>query len=271
MTVPELKSKDNSLYKLIRLVASQARRAPRDLVLAEGMRSIEEALAAGRKVDAVLCTAEFASAAAASVLLTSLDNAGTRVYRASPRLLKSVSDVQAPQGVVGLVQMPVSALADCPLAPCPLLLCTCGIQDPGNLGTLIRTAAAAGASLVCTSPGTVSARNPKTIRASAGAFFRIPVVEHVALSALLTWLCSNSITPYLTDSRGRKTYTEVDYTRGSAILLGNESRGIEDPISAEMDSIRIPMAPGVESLNVGIAGALVLFEAFRQRSGVKGS
>jgi len=266
MTIIELTSKDNPLLKLVRLVALQARKAPQDLVVAEGVRCVEEAIGAKCIIEAVLYSQEFGVSEREAKLIDTLSCQKARLYRTSDRLLKSVSDVQSPQGVLALVHAPVIALRDWAPVPRPLILCACGLQDPGNLGTLIRTAAAANASLVCTTAGTVSPRNPKAIRASAGGFFRLPVIDRLDPSEFLSFCRVHSITPCLTDARGERSYSDVDYTRGSAILLGNEGRGIINAAWADMESIRIPMAPGVESLNVATAGALVLFEAFRQRA-----
>ena len=270
MNLNQLRSKDNFVLKLVRLVASQARRAPQDLVLAEGVRCVEEAIGANRIIEAVLCSEGFGIAEREAKLLDALSHLNVRLYRTSERLLKSVSDVRSPQGVLALVHAPAVSLKDCPTTPSPLILCACGLQDPGNLGTLIRTAAAAGASLVCTMVGTVSPRNPKVVRASAGSFFRLPIIEHLDPSAFLSCCRASSVTPILADARGGRSYADVDYTRGCAILLGNEGRGMVNAEWADMESIRIPMAPGVESLNVATAGALVLFEAFRQRCAGRG-
>ncbi len=267
MTVRELTSKDNPLFRLIRRVGSQASGAPQDLVLAEGIRLLEEAVGAGREIEAVLYSKEFGLSARESALLTSLRGRKIRLFCTSDRLLRSVSEVKAPQSVLGLVHLPSGSFEDLKAVPKPLILCLCGIQDPGNLGTLVRTAAAAGAHLLCTTPGTVSARNPKSVRASAGALFRLPLVEHIDFVQIQAFCRANSIASYLADARGGRPFTQVDYTPGSAIFLGNEGGGVNADVWAEMESIRIPMAPGIESLNVAAAGALVLFEAFRQRRG----
>jgi TrmH family RNA methyltransferase len=270
MVAIELTSKDNPLLKLIQLVASQARKAPPDLVLAEGIRSLQEAVAARREIEAVLFSAEFGSLSREAALLAGLAGRGIKLYRTSVRLLRRVSEVQNPQGILGLVRVPHLSLSTWRSVPDPLILCACGLQDPGNLGTLIRTGAAADISLLCTVPGTVSARNPKAIRASAGTFFRLPIVEHVELSEFLKFCDGQSVTPYLAETQGKRLYTDVDYRVGSAVLLGNEARGLDLPSRSRVESIRIPMASGVESLNVGVAGALVLFEAFNQRARIRG-
>lgn len=267
MTVRELTSKDNPLFRLMRRMGSQGRGAPQDLVLAEGTRSLEEAVRTGREIEAVLYSKESGLSDRESALLTSLRGRKIRLFCTSERLLKSVSDVKAPQRVLGLVHVPPGSFEDLDAVPKPLILCLCGIQDPGNLGTLVRTAAAAGAHLLCTTPGTASARNAKAVRASAGALFRLPLVEHIDFAQMLAYCRANSIASYLADARGGRLFTQADYTHGSAIFLGNEGGGFDDNVRAEMESIRIPMAPGIESLNVAVAGALVLFEAFRQRRG----
>ena len=188
-----------------------------------------------------------------------------RIYRVKANLFLSVSDVKTPQGAVALVRVPELVLDKIPRQQNALVLFACGIQDPGNLGTLIRTAAAAGATLVCTTKGTVSARNPKTIRASAGALFRIPVVEHAEISAFLRYCALCSIRAYRTDVCEGLPYTQADLASPCAILLGNEGSGIAQEQFAELSAIHIPMAEGVESLNVAMAGGIFLYEAWRQR------
>jgi TrmH family RNA methyltransferase len=147
----------------------------------------------------------------------------------------------------------------------PLVLYACGIQDPGNLGTLIRTAAAAGAHMVCTSKGTVSARNPKAVRSSAGAIFHLSIVEHADASEFRRFCEHHTIRLYRTHAREGTHYTEANLKSPCAVLLGNEGSGMDEKEFSDCPTIRIPMAEGIESLNVAIAGAVILFEASRQR------
>ncbi len=266
MPITKLTSKDSPFLKTIRLVAAQARRAPHDCVIAEGIRSLEEALAARCTIDAVLFADGFQLIPRGAALLENLAERGVRLYNASQRLLQSVSDVQTSQGIISVVRVPVVNISKLVLPRDALILCACAIQDPGNLGTLIRTAAAAGVSLVCTTRGTVSARNPKAVRSAAGAFFRLPVAEHLDPANLLQFFRERGTVPLLADARGERCYADVDYCHSSAILLGNEARGATEPLWAGVETIRIPMAKGIESLNVAVAGALLLFEAFRQRA-----
>jgi TrmH family RNA methyltransferase len=179
--------------------------------------------------------------------------------------LRSLSEVVEPQGVIGLVTVPCLKLADIEIRREALILCLCGLQDPGNLGTLIRTAVAAGVSMVCTTPATVSARNPKAVRSSAGAFFRAKVVERVTPEDILAFCRIHGLTVYRTDAGRGIEYHRADLARPLALLLGNESHGFRDEDWQRMPALRIPLVGGVESLNVGTAGAVILFEALRQR------
>jgi TrmH family RNA methyltransferase len=265
MTKRFLTSRDNPVLKKFRLVLEQARRAPPDLVVAEGVRVLEEAAAAGLSLDAVLVGEGFGGTAREKALLDNWAASGVRTYEAADRLIRSFSAVVTPQGALALVRIPVRRLRDLDLSGSPLVVGACGIQDPGNLGSLIRTALAAGATCLCTTPGTVSARNPKTVRSSAGAFFRLPVIEGVAPDELLDYCRAAGVQLYRSSASEGIPFTRVDFGRPAGILLGNEAKGLAPPWSG-LPVFRIPMARGVESLNVAAAGAVVLFEASRQRS-----
>ncbi len=263
MSFPEITSKENPLVRRIRLVASGSRRAPRDLVLAEGLRVLEEA--AEHLIDAVVISEGFGKRDREQLLISRLRSKSVKIYRADRKLMKSLSEVLSPQGALALVRVPRLNLADIRLGPNPVVLCACAIQDPGNLGTLLRAAAAAAAALVCTTTSTVSSRNPKCIRASAGTYFRIPVVEELAPKDILEYCGRHGLQPVRADARTGEPYSKMDLTKPTAILLGNESQGLPGIEWSGIRAVRIPMAPGVESLNVASAGAILLFEALRQR------
>ena len=265
MTVSQLTSRDNPLFKAIRRVASGSHRES-NLVAAEGIRVLEEVRRAGCAIETVLFSEHFGSTPREKYLLDDWILKGVRAYRTAENLFKSASSLQTPQGAVALVRVPELSLDQVVPAKNALIVYACGIQDPGNLGTLIRAAAAAGASLVCTTKGTVSARNPKAIRSSAGAFFHLPLVEHLEISDFKTCCDAHSIRPYRTDARKGVLYTEAELHSACAIMLGNEAGGMAEEEFSGFPSIRIPMAAGAESLNVAMAGTVILFEALRQRT-----
>ena len=267
MVISQLTSRENALFKTIRLISSGARGAPAELVVAEGIRVLQEIDKCGCLIDAVLITEGFGDSSKEEALLDGWLARNVRICRTSESLFRSVSDVRAPQGAIALVRFPECKLdGAAPPGRNALVLFAGGIQDPGNLGTIIRTAAAAGASLVCIGRKTVSPRNPKAIRASAGTIFRIPIVEHAEMSEFLDYCACHSIRAYRTDILHGLAYTQADLRSPCAILLGNEGSGITNGECIGLPAIRIPMAEDVESLNVAMAGAIILFEASRQRA-----
>jgi TrmH family RNA methyltransferase len=260
-----LTSRSNPLLKEIRRISSESRRESRELVLAEGTRVLEEVHESGCPVRAVVVSESFGSDPRESNLWSVWLHRKTRVYRTTDKIFQSLSCVRTGQGALALVHVPVRPLPEDGF-PGALLLYASGIQDPGNLGTLIRASSASGASLLCTSPGTCNARNPKAIRASAGVFFRFQPVENVSQEVFIQYCRRHSITMYRTDPAEGIAYTEADLRTPCAILLGNEANGLQDDVFTRFPSIRIPMFHQVESLNVAMAGAVFLFEAARQRS-----
>jgi RNA methyltransferase, TrmH family len=261
-------SKHNPLLRTMRLAASRARRAAAELVLAEGIRSVEEATAAGWVIEAGLVSTHFGNARREKQILEQWCRRGVGIYQAPDDIVRSISDVVTPQGIVALIRVPARSLSEFRVCSEALILCTWGIQDPGNLGTLIRTASAAGAAMVCTLTGTVSPRNPKAVRSSAGAFFRIPVIEDIVPEQFFGHCKAQAITVYLTSANRGIAYSQADLKGPCAIIVGNEGGGVPKGEWSTLPSLRIPMAPGVESLNVSAAGAVLMFEAHRQRAGV---
>jgi TrmH family RNA methyltransferase len=266
MVISQLTSRNNPLFKTIRLVSSGSRGAPRDLVVAEGIRVLEEVHRCNSQIKAVIVSEGFGASCREEDLLKDWISRNVRICRTESKLFRSLSDVRTPQGVVALVRVPPLSLDQAPPAPRALIVLACGIQDPGNLGTLIRTAAAAGGSLLCTSKGTVSARKPKAIRASAGAFFHLPIVEQTEIPEFMNYCKRHQIRVLRTDTHEGLPHTEADLASPCAILFGNEGSGIASEGVAGIAAIHIPMAQGVESLNVAMAGAVLLFEAARQRA-----
>jgi RNA methyltransferase, TrmH family len=266
MTVSYIASKDNPLLKTIRLIMSGSHRSPEQLVAVEGIRMLEEVNKAGCEIETVACSELFGSDIREKRLLDAWLSKNINIYMTGEKLFRSISGVQTPQGAIALIRAPKLSLGDIAPVPNSLILCACEIQDPGNMGTLIRTAAAAGVTLVCTTKDAVSARNPKSIRSSAGAFFHLPVIERVDAKDLRAYCNTHSIRPYRTDPREGMLYTQADFRGSCAIFLGNEGSGMSQDAFAGFPSIHVPMAEGVESLNVAMAGAVILFEAFRQRN-----
>jgi TrmH family RNA methyltransferase len=186
-----------------------------------------------------------------------------RVEEVSEAVLQQMATTITPDGVIATMErLPAMQLGD---RPVQLGLVLDRIQDPGNLGTLIRTAAATGVDALWTSRDTVDLDHPKVLRSSAGAWFRLPMAIAEDLPALLQHYRRQNVQILSTLSQAPQTYWEVDLTRPTLILLGNEGQGLSEEMVALADSaVSIPLATGVESLNVAIAGSLLLYEARRQ-------
>jgi TrmH family RNA methyltransferase len=245
MTVPQLTSKDNPLLKTIRLVSSGARRAPRQLVAAEGIRLGKwSALALPSKPWSFRRLRFYSQRK--SLFDRWIAKGSRSSSEANPFSIHI--DGETPQGAIALVNVPETTLESVPQAHNALMLFACGIQDPGNLGTLIRTAAAADASLVATTKGTVSVHSPKVIRSSAGSVFRLPLVERVEASNFRHYCEQLSIRIYRTDAREGVVYRGRS---GFAVRSPRNEEAVFRGVVFRLSAIRIPLAHGVESLNGG--------------------
>jgi TrmH family RNA methyltransferase len=182
----------------------------------------------------------------------------------SPAIVSALSDTVTPQGVVAVVRAPAVRLDDI-AEDASLVLVLAGVRDPGNAGTLVRSAAAARADAVVFAPDTVDPFGPKTVRASAGALFRVPVVTGAGLAEWIHALSARGVRILAADAAGAPA-DEVDLARPVAFVLGNEASGLPRDLQPHVDArVAIPMPGPLESLNAAVAGSILLFEAIRQR------
>jgi TrmH family RNA methyltransferase len=261
MLIPEtvVTSRSNARVKQLRAAFNGHARLSGGLVAIEGEHLLTEALRSG----VVLKTVFLSERREVPKIVPH----GVEVLRLTDEIFSSLADTQSPQGIAALIEPLVHTL-DTVIVGMPLILLAAGLQDPGNLGTLVRSAEAFGATSVLTTPGTVSAWNQKALRASVGSVFRIPVVP---VSSEEVASLKNQKVGLLAAvgaaDRGVIPAQEMDFTQPCAILIGNEGAGLS-PDWLEMADARvtIPYPGPVESLNAAIAGSLLLYEASRQRS-----
>ena len=181
-------------------------------------------------------------------------------------VFRSVSDTQTPQGVMAIVQMPGYKLDDLLKGEHPLLLVLDSVQDPGNLGTMLRTGEGAGISGVIMNRTTVDLFNPKTIRSTMGSLYRVPFFIADDLGQTMLLLKERGVQLYAAHLKGKMSYDDPDYTVATAFMIGNEGNGLSDEVADCADTyIRIPMEGQVESLNAAISAALLMYECNRQR------
>ncbi len=254
-----LTSLQNSLVKQIRKLHSSKERHKQELFLVEGTHLLEEACAVNYHLDVVCCTLQWQGAH--SALWEQVCSQCDRTLIVSEEVLSAMATTVQPDGVIATAKR--SSAMQVPFTG--LLLALETVQDPGNLGTMIRTAAAADASGLWLSADSVDLDNPKVLRASAGQWFRLPMAVSADLKDTVTLAKQAGMQIVATLSSATLTYWQVDWRKPSLILLGNEGAGLSASLAAMADlEVRIPLSPGVESLNVAIAGALILYEAQRQ-------
>ena len=185
----------------------------------------------------------------------------------SDKVFREVSDTMTPQGILAIVKKTSYTLEDFLKNPMINLLLLEDLRDPGNLGTLLRTAEGAGMTGVIMSKETVDLYNPKVVRSTMGSIFRIPFLYVEDFQHTLKELQSEGISIIATDLQGKRNFTEELYPDKSAIIIGNESKGISDATRQQADIlVRIPMCGKLESLNASVAGGLMMYELHRQRN-----
>ena len=184
----------------------------------------------------------------------------------SDELFKKVSDTQTPQGILCVMRQYHYELEDLFLKENPLFLILEDIQDPGNLGTMVRTAEGAGVDGIIMTKGTVDIYNPKTIRSTMGSVYRMPFLYTGDLLDLMKELQEKGVKIYAAHLQGRQFYHEMDFKGATAFLIGNEGNGLKDETADTADFyMKIPMQGQVESLNAAVASVILMYEAARQR------
>jgi TrmH family RNA methyltransferase len=233
----------------------------------EGPNLLEEALRAGLRIPWVFV------ALGAEHLLNGLTlPAETEVLQVPKEVLDSALSTETPQAVAALVEPPVWSWADVfgarPNAA-PLITVLAGLQDPGNLGTILRSAEAFGATAILSLPGTVSAWNPKAVRASAGSVFRLPLLE-TSVEECFSHLREANVRIWTTAIHGAEPADRIDLAGPVALLIGNEGNGVPQALAELADgAVTIPCPGPVESLNAAAAVSVLLYEASRQRRGAR--
>ena len=238
--------------------------------MAEGIELLRTALRAGVAVESVYLAPEGAGDPLTRETCDLALTAGARVFPLAPGVLERVADTVTPQPVLTVLPMLDAPVPEAETAPDPadqpLVIVLVDVRDPGNAGTVLRTADASGASAVIFSGESVDPYNPKTVRASAGSIFHVPFSVQGDPAALATSLSDRGYRTLATVVRDGHEYTALDWSVPTALFLGNEASGLEpELLDAIGGAVAIPMEGRAESLNVGVACAVLCFEALRQR------
>lgn len=255
---PIIESTANLKVKELRSLHRRSARHGERLFLVEGVRLLEEALQAGVALTLVLYVAERLQETPRGAALLARLAGHPAAFAATPQVLDRAAETVTPQGVVAAVALP-----ELPPAAGPILILD-QLRDPGNCGTILRTAEAAGAGLVLCAAGTVDPFSPKVVRAGMGAHFRLPLRADVGWAEIAGAVAGRQV--LLAEARGGRPYDAVDWRRPTALIVGGEAAG-PSPEARRLATaaVSIPMAGAAESLNAAVAAGILLFEAARQR------
>ena len=239
--------------------------------VAEGAELIRCALESGAPVESVYVSPAGDGDRATQEVCRRAAAAGARIFHLVSGVLERVADTVTPQPVLAVVPMLEEPPAGAPAwraGPGSLVVVLVDVRDPGNAGTVLRAADASGAQSVVFAADSVDPYNPKTVRASAGSLFHVPLAVRDDPGAVAAGLAKDGFRTLATVVRAGDDYAGLDWAVPSALFLGNESAGLDPALAAALEgAVAIPMAGRAESLNVGVASAVVCFEAFRQRRG----
>ena len=265
----EIKSRDNQKLKLARLVRDGR---VGDKIFVEGLRLGEELLKTGLSINSIFFTAKFASSPRGFELLQKLSAKRLELFELDEKLFGSLSDTTQSQGVVIIAEKPQTgkeiiekAFENTDINPLFLLLHQ--INNPANLGAILRTAEAVGVGGIITTKNTTDIFSAKSLRGAMGASFRLPLWINADFFDVLNWARLNKIRSVCADVSSSNSYLEIDWTISRLLVLGSEGHGLSEIERLATDeNLIIPMENAVESLNVAVAGGVILFEAKRQRN-----
>lgn len=262
-----ISSNRNPEIKYINSLEMKKYREREKVFVIEGVRIVEDALVDGAEFVRVYHAPVLADNPRGTDLLHTLRTRGVKEIPVDEKLFSEIAGTETPQGLLAVVRQPEYELTDlfAQKSLYPHIIMLNSIQDPGNLGTILRTAAGAGWAGAILTPGTVDLYNPKSLRATMGAIFKLPICRMAADEDLWAVLRQAGYRMIAADISGEKWHFEVDFRQPTLLVVGNEGNGVEAGILQAVDEkVKIPMAPHAESLNVAIAAGVLIFEGVRQ-------
>jgi RNA methyltransferase, TrmH family len=240
-----------------------------ELIFIEGLRLCEEAHRSNLEIEAVIVSEELMQKERAAAAIAELSRVSKRVSSVSEKLLESVSYTKTPQGIIVLARRPAASeeRLEASINKNSLLVVLHRINNPVNVGAILRTAEAAGATGVITTRDTSDPLSPKSLRGAMGSAFRLPIWSGISYTEMIEWCRNRGIVSICADAEGGTSYTEIDWTGPTALILGPESTGFtSEELQSAKYTVSIPMKGAAESLNVSVAAGILLFEAARQRA-----
>ncbi|SET49770.1 RNA methyltransferase, TrmH family [Natronincola peptidivorans] len=258
-------SQQNKLVKHVKGLHTKKNRRMYNQCIVEGIRIIEECLKHHIPIAFVLYTEELRNVQGGSDLLEKLKR-NNKLYEISKDLYRKLSDTENPQGIMAIVDIKNTSLQELSIKDEDFYIILNEIQDPGNMGTIIRTAEAAGVDAVILTKGCVDPYNTKTVRATMGALFHMPIIQLEGSQEWIYYLKKKGVKLIASNLNTDNTYLDIDYQGKIAIIIGNEANGIDQSLLSKVDmSIKIPILGKVESLNASVASAILIYKAIEKK------
>jgi len=272
MTGELITSGANPVVKRVRLLADRKHRRREGAFVVEGTQPVWQAVEAGADIEILLVAPGLLGRSAAARRITAMiadqQERGVRVARLSDEVFTRLSGREGPSGLAAIVRGRLAGLAGLAAGPDAVFVALHGIGNPGNLGTIIRTANAAGAAGMVLVGQTTDPYDPAAVRASMGALFTLPVAHAAGPAEFFGWTAAAGVTVVTTSARAGQSFWDASYPRPLALLLGAEGAGLPAAVLARGDrQVQIPMSGTAESLNLAVAAGLLLYEVKRQASG----
>ncbi|HUC23897.1 MAG TPA: RNA methyltransferase [Streptosporangiaceae bacterium] len=265
-----IRSAANPLVKRVRLLADRKYRRRESAFVVQGIQPVWQAVEAGSQVEVLIVAPDLLRHPGATAMVAAQEAAGVRVARLSGELFGRLSDRDAPSGLAAIVRTVPVAVSGLPVSAGSLFVALHSAGNPGNLGTVIRTASAAGAAGVILIGPSADPYDPAAVKASMGALFTVPVATVASAAEFLAWARTGGVRVAATSARGSVICWDADLRLPLAVLLGSEGSGLPEDVLAAADlRVAIPMTGTAESLNLSVAAGVLLYEV-RRRTGLSG-
>lgn len=258
----KINSNSNQLIKDVRRLKRKKNRWQEKKFIIEGSKIIDEAIENGQKIDYLIISEEFSNQEELKDMISRIGDK-TRLVELGSRIFEEISDTQTPQGIMGIVSFRVRDIDEILIEKKKTLIFLDSLQDPGNLGTIIRTADAFEIDGIIIGENTVDPYNEKVVRSTMGSIFRVPIYICEENQIFIRTASERGYRVLSTDLNGSSLYLE-EFSGNNIIIIGNESQGVSEELSRLVDSrVKIPMPGQAESLNAGVAASIIMYEAMR--------
>ncbi|HSH35449.1 23S rRNA (guanosine(2251)-2'-O)-methyltransferase RlmB [Schnuerera sp.] len=259
-------SSSNPTIKEIKTLYRKKERWTKKSFLAEGIKIVEEYVDKKYPISYIVVSENLHNIRGGEALLDKIQN-HKYIIQVPDKLYKEISDMESPQGVLAVVKFELDYIQNLHNKENPFILLLDKVQDPGNMGTIIRTADAFGVDGIIVTDGCVDIYNPKVVRATMGSIFRVPIYHYSIGAEIIEELKSKNIKIYSTSLKGNRFIQNTDFNKPSLLIIGNESKGVSKHLEALADDlIKIPMVGEAESLNAAVASSIIMYEVARQRN-----